>query len=69
MLFRKKMPRSCAYCIYGTRLEEDQILCAKKGMKTTDDQCRRFRYDPTKRIPMKARALDFSKYDDRDFSL
>ena len=37
--------------------------------QTADDQCRRFRYDPTKRIPRKARALDFSKYDERDFSL
>ena len=30
MLFRKKIERSCTYCTYGTRLEEDQILCVKK---------------------------------------
>ena len=69
MLFRKKFERSCAYCIYGTRLEEDQILCCKKGMKTEEDKCFRFKYDPTKRIPAKAKALDFAKYDDHDFSL
>ncbi len=69
MLFRKKIQRSCAYCQFGTKMGEDQILCAKKGIKTTDDQCRRFRYDPTKRLPMKAKALDFSKYDGEDFSL
>lgn len=69
MLFRKKIGRSCAYCIYGTRLEEEQILCAKKGVKTVDDQCRRFKYDPCKRIPAKAKAMDFSKYDQEDYSL
>lgn len=69
MLFRKKIERACAYCAYGTKLEEDQILCAKKGLKCSDDQCRRFKYDPTKRIPSKAKALDFSKYDQEDFSL
>lgn len=69
MLFRKKIERSCAYCVYGTRLEDEQILCAKKGMKSTFDQCRKFQYDPTKRIPVKAKALDFSKYEEQDFSL
>ena len=31
--------------------------------------CWRFRYDPFKRIPRKARALDFSMYSEEDFSL
>lgn len=69
MLFRKKIERSCAYCIYGTRADEETIICTKKGMKTMDDKCRKFKYDPTKRIPGKPKALDFSKYDEQDFSL
>ena len=69
MLFRKKIDRACGYCLYGTRLEEDQILCCKKGIKQEDDKCFRFQYDPTKRIPAKAKALDFAKYDEHDFSL
>lgn len=69
MLFRKKIPRSCAYCIYGTVLDADQLLCSKKGVVLTDTNCRKFRYDPTKRIPPKPKALDFSKYDKEDFSL
>ena len=69
MLFRKKMPRSCGYCVHGTRLEDGIILCTKKGIKTEDGKCFRFRYDPCKRIPVKARALDFSRYDQDDFSL
>ena len=69
MLFRKKIERSCSYCQYGASLEEDKILCAKKGIKRVDDKCRRFKYDPCKRIPAKAKALDFSRYDKEDYSL
>ena len=69
MLFRKKIERSCAYCLYGAKLDEDQVLCSKKGLRPTDGKCRRFRYDPTKRVPKKAKAMDFSKYDEEDFSL
>ena len=69
MLFRKKIQRSCAYCIHGAHLEDGVILCSKKGIKTSADKCCRFRYDPCKRIPVKAKALDFSRYDQDDFSL
>lgn len=69
MLFRKKIERSCTYCLYGAHLDEGLILCAKKGMKSAEDRCRKFKYDPCKRIPLKSKPLDFSKYDKEDFSL
>jgi len=69
MLFRKKIQPACTYCTYAAKLEDGRILCAKKGIREEDDKCFRFRYDPTKRIPLKARALDFSKYEQEDFSL
>ncbi len=69
MLFRKKIERSCAYCQFGTQVEEAQILCAKKGLRSIEGKCWRFKYDPCKRIPHKAKPLDFSKYDEQDFSL
>lgn len=69
MLFRKKIERSCAYCLHGVHLEDGQVLCHKKGVKTVGDKCFKFKYDPCKRIPLKAKALDFSKYDNEDFSL
>ena len=61
MLFRKKIERSCSYCLYGAPLEGGVILCSKKGVRTESDKCRKFKYDPCKRIPKKAKALDFSK--------
>lgn len=69
MLFRKKIERSCAYCVYGAKLDEEQILCSKKGIRPMDGKCLKFRYDPCKRIPQKAKAMDFSKYDEEDYSL
>lgn len=69
MLFRKKIERSCSYCLYGAHLENERILCSKKGVRAAEDRCRRFKYDPCKRIPPKTKALDFSRYDHNDYSL
>ncbi len=69
MLFRKKLPKSCTYCIHGTRLNEDEVLCIRKGVVRVDRNCRKFTYDPCKRVPLKQKASDFSKYDTEDFSL
>lgn len=69
MLFRKKIQRSCSYCSLGTKLNDAQILCAKKGIVSTDGGCRKFRYDPCKRVPLKAKTPDFEKYNSDDFSL
>ena len=69
MLFRKKMPRSCTYCIHGTMLNEEEILCIKRGVVCINRVCRKFSYDPCKRMPLKAKASDFKKYRAEDFSL
>lgn len=69
MLFRKKIERSCTYCSFGTPIDGDKILCIKKGVVPEDNACRKFKYDPCKRIPVKAKALDFKKFDNEDFSL
>lgn len=69
MLFRKKIERSCAYCARGVVLEDGQVLCCKKGIRTIEDKCLKFKYDPCKRIPPRVKHMDFSKYDEDDFSL
>lgn len=69
MLFRKKIARSCTYCAHGTMLDECQVLCVKKGVRSAEKPCRKFQYDPCKRVPSKPKAMDFSKYDGEDFSL
>lgn len=69
MLFRKNIRRSCSYCCHGTKLNDGDILCKRRGLVTRDSACRRFKYDPCKRVPPKQKASDFSKYDNEDFSL
>lgn len=51
MLFRKTMEPACAYCAHGAPGEEDQVICAKKGIMQPWQRCRNFRYDPLKRHP------------------
>lgn len=69
MLFRKKIERRCQYCARCARLGQDTALCTKKGVVLLDGSCRRFRYDPLKRVPVHLKPLDFSKFDDTDYSL
>jgi len=69
MLFRKKLPKSCEYCSWGTVIGEHQILCTKRGVVAMTYACRKFSYDPCKRKPCKAKALDLTKYKETDFSL
>lgn len=69
MLFRKRIPKSCQYCVFSTKLTEDQMLCTKQGVVSIYYECRKFRYDPLKRIPVRSAAPDFEKYKDDDFAL
>ena len=69
MLFRKKIERNCSYCAYSTKLDDAQALCIKKGVVDLYGKCRKFCYDPTKRIPPKPKTPDFDQFSKDDFSL
>lgn len=69
MLFRKKTPRSCTTCLFSTALSNHQYLCTKHGVVADSYSCRKFRYDPCKRIPPAMKAPEFNKYKDEDFTL
>ena len=69
MLFQKDIEPRCAYCQRGTQLEEDKILCVKKGVVAPGGSCPRFRYAPLKRVPPPPVLPDFSKLKDEDFTL
>ena len=68
-LFQDKIAPRCVYCARGAQLEEDRILCPKKGVVAPTDSCRSFQYDPLKRIPPKPVSLDTSGLNQEDFSL
>ena len=69
MLFRKKIDRFCSYCIYAEKLDDETYLCAKRGFVAACHHCRKFKYDPLKRVPKRRKPKDFSEYDELDFSL
>jgi len=67
MLFRKKQPRSCTTCLYSAELSDHQLLCSKRGVVADSYSCRKYRYDPCKRIPPSMKVPDFKKYKSEDF--
>lgn len=69
MLFKKDIEPRCAYCKRCAVLDEDRILCIKKGVMSASGSCSRFRYDPLKRVPPKPLHADFSRLREEDFSL
>ncbi len=49
---KQEMPRVCAFCDKSVLLSDrDTVLCSKFGVVSCDYVCRRFRYDPLKRVP------------------
>ena len=69
MLFKKDIEPRCAYCACGAPVEGERILCRHKGVVSPGEHCRRFRYDPLKRVPPRPATPDFSKLKDEDFTL
>ncbi len=66
-MFDKAIQKKCEYCIYGSYLSEAELICKRKGIVGKDDLCRKYKYDPLKRIPQRPKlADDFSA---KDFSL
>lgn len=47
-----EITRACEYCEKAQPLvDEDTMLCAKKGVVSSGYVCRKFKYDPLKRRP------------------
>jgi hydrogenase maturation factor HypE len=69
MLFRKKIERCCAYCQYAGKIDEQSMVCQRSGIVPAGHACRRFRYDPLKRVPARRKPKDFEKLDQKDFTL
>lgn len=69
MLFRKKIEPSCSYCRFGSRLNDEEAMCMKKGVVALGGQCRRFRYDPLRREPPTPVSLKNDDLSEADFTL
>ena len=69
MLFEKKMEPRCTYCDRSAPLDDEHVICLKKGVVPAGGSCRSVRYDPLKRVPPRPTAPDFSHLKDEDFVL
>ena len=69
LLFRKNIDRYCAYCQFAGRIDEAHMICQHCGVVPCEHHCRRFRYDPLKRVPGRAKPKEFQKFKTQDFSL
>lgn len=62
-----EMPKVCAFCDKAQGLTDtEHMLCSKKGIVACGYSCRKFRYDPLKRIPRapKLTHLDIAEIED-----
>lgn len=57
-MFRKKantksdLPRACEFCEHATIIHDDaNVLCERHGIVSREYACKRFSYDPLKRVP------------------
>ena len=58
----------CIYCENGSTTANGQtVLCAKKGVMQPDSFCKKFRYDPLRRVPETVRLN--TNFSPEDFSL
>ena len=68
-LFGNNVKPSCKYCELGKSGEGDKINCEKFGeVKAYDaDACKKFVYNPLKRVPKKELSLANSAVNDINF--
>ena len=67
-MFKNKIEKNCAYCTYGYMLSNGmECLCDKYGIVTSVSDCRKFKYDPLKRVPDRTPALP--DYENSEFGI
>lgn len=67
-LFGNSIEPACAHCQFGRPAPDRlMVLCRKYGPVAPHYQCKRYRYDPLKRVPRRLPALP--QYDADDFKL
>ena len=67
-LLGENIERKCQYCAFGTPVKSsDKILCPKKGVTDKYASCKKYIYDPLKRIPQNVPGM--IQFSESDFSL
>lgn len=54
---KRELDRGCIYCENASLLQDkDFVLCSYRGVVSAGYSCRRFSYDPLKRVPSPGRS-------------
>ena len=67
-LFRDDIDPHCIYCSHSADMFKSEVICRFHGIKGAGDSCKKFSYDPLKRVPPKPVAIK-KGYTDEDFKL
>lgn len=67
MLYNKDNRAICALCEMAVPIDDETVLCRKKGPVSLTYTCKKFEYDPLKRKPMQ--AADIKAFSEEDFKL
>ncbi|MDR3344953.1 MAG: hypothetical protein LBT21_05120 [Oscillospiraceae bacterium] len=63
-----KQPPSCGYCRYGKPAPDgNSVLCPKRGVTHAGMFCKKYSYDPLRRVPKPEPKLPH--YSPEDFSI
>ena len=66
--FGNQIEPACEYCANGTKSKDgESILCERQGVVAPYYSCRKFSYDPLKRVPKRTPKLP--EYDAEMFKL
>lgn len=67
-LFGNNIEPACGYCRFGKPTNDGgRILCPNTGVVAPHFHCKKYRYDPLKRVPSRQPMLQ--QYDKSDFEL
>ncbi|MDD3693080.1 MAG: hypothetical protein PHX02_04165 [Oscillospiraceae bacterium] len=67
-LYGNYIESTCEYCLYGRKSSDGKaILCPKKGVMPLYHYCRKYVYDPLKRVP--ARQPKIKMFDENEFKI
>lgn len=67
-LYGNRIDKACEVCRHGRRSADGQtVLCVYKGVVPTYHRCRKYEYDPLRRIPVRTPML--KKHSAEEFSL
>lgn len=68
--FDREIDQACRYCAIGTpNVNQDFVLCPKRGVMAAEDHCSAFRYDPLRREIRRAPKIAAGDYRPEDFEL